>query len=115
MSNKNDPYNYASKKHKTVSEPKNFQDEDLESVAGSVQKEKPTPIEQPEVTPVGGLFGGMRTMLGFGQTPGAPEETTPEWEEFPWERYLIKEDIIKKWKQVDMKLINNLHSNFDVD
>ena len=53
-------------------------------------------------------------MLGFGQTPGA-EETPGDWEEFPWEKYLIKEDIIKKWKQVDMKIINNLHSNFDVD
>jgi hypothetical protein len=69
-----------------------------------------------EVTPTGGLFGGFGTMLGFGVTPGA--DTTPgqpDWEEFPWERYLVKEDIIKKWKQVDMRVINNLHSNFDVD
>ena len=37
MSNKNDPYQYAEKVNKKMNEkPKNFQDSDLESVAGSV-------------------------------------------------------------------------------
>ena len=37
-------------------------------------------------------------MLGFGQTPGGVDTTPGNWEEFPWERYLVKEDIISKWK-----------------
>lgn len=38
-----------------------------------------------------------------------------EWAEFPWERYLVKQDIIKQWKQVDMKYIYHLHANFDLE
>ena len=117
MSNKNDPYQYAEKVNKKMNEkPKNFQDSDLESVAGSVQREKPEEVQEVTPTP-GGLFGRMKTMVGFGVTPGGPE-TTPgefEWEEFPWEKYLVKEDIIYKWRQVDMKVINNLHCNFDAE
>jgi len=53
-----------------------------------------------------------------GSTPGEPIEPVievPVWEEFPWKKYLVEEDIIKKWHKVDMKVINNLHSNFDPD
>ena len=28
---------------------------------------------------------------------------------------MVEEDIIKKWIKVDMKVINNLHANFDPD
>ena len=83
-------------------------------MAGSVQKDKPEVIE--EVTPTPGLFGRMKTMVGFGPTPGGPDITPgADWEEFPWERYLVKEDIIYKWRSVDMKVINNLHCNFDAE
>lgn len=70
--------------------------------------------KQEEPTPGGGFFGGMKTMLGLGPTP-QPEEQLPDWEEFPWAKYLIKEDIIRKWKQVDMRLVNNLLKNFDIE
>ena len=43
--------------------------------------------------PKAGFFGGMKKMLGLVvPTPGADGETPgePEWEEFPWETYLIK-------------------------
>lgn len=69
-----------------------------------------------------GFFGGVRSIFSsFGQsknaTPGGetPGQEQLEWQEFPWERYLIKEDIIKKWKQVDMKYIHHLHANFDLE
>ena len=29
-----------------------------------------------------------------------------EWEEFPWQRIMVEQDIIKKWKNVDMKTVN---------
>ena len=110
----------------------------MESVAGSVQKdiddispEKPkndaTPGETPGgPTPTGAasqfsIFGGLRKALGYKvpeTTPGAPTEPlieVPVWEEFPWKKYLVEEDIIVKWKAVDMKVIHNLHSNFDID
>jgi hypothetical protein len=38
-----------------------------------------------------------------------------EWNEFPWERLLVKENIISRWQSVDMKHINLLHRNFDVE
>ena len=50
-----------------------------------------------------------------GETPGGPVIEVPVWEEFPWKKYLVEEDIIKKWSKVDMKVINNLHSHFDPD
>lgn len=37
------------------------------------------------------------------------------WQEFPWEQVIVKTDIILKWKKVDMKKINRLHANFDLD
>ena len=84
------------------------------------QPEDVTPGETPGGTPGGGFFGGVRNLF-FGQknnnaTPGG--ETPGEdmqWAEFPWERYLIKQDIIKEWKQVDMKYIHHLHANFDLE
>jgi len=29
-----------------------------------------------------------------------------EWQEFPWEKIMVEQDIIKKWKAVDMKTVN---------
>jgi hypothetical protein len=63
----------------------------------------------------------LKKALGYkvaDQTPGEPEKPTNDifvWEEFPWRKYLVEDDIIKKWGAVDMKVINNLHSNFDID
>ena len=62
-------------------------------------------------------------MFGFNMidskiTPGGNDEPRPSeitWEEFPWKKYLIDEDIIKKWSAVDMKYILYLHSNFDIE
>lgn len=45
------------------------------------------------------------------ETPGGE----PTWEEFPWNKYLVQEDIIKKWKSVDMKHINHLLTHFDIE
>jgi|TARA_B110000285_G_C14541084_1_gene345011 hypothetical protein len=48
--------------------------------------------DSPKPTP-GGFFGGMKKMFGLGITPGGEDEVTPgepEWEEFPWNDYLIK-------------------------
>ncbi len=86
------------------------------SAAGSLIKEETAPVDENQkndektadqdnekvvaTTTLGGFFGGMRNMLGFGQTPGeddTPEGDTPfenkayeyKWEEFPWEKYLI--------------------------
>lgn len=42
-------------------------------------------------------------------------EREPVWQEFPWEQVIVKTDIIQKWKKVDMKKINRLHANFDLD
>ena len=58
-------------------------------------------------------------MFGFGTTPGetpggedaTPTGDTPQIDEFPWEKYLIKEDIIKKWK-VDMKEVASLLDSY---
>ena len=47
--------------------------------------------DSPKETP-GGFFGGMKKIFGIGVTPGEDEVTPgePEWEEFPWNDYLIK-------------------------
>lgn len=54
-------------------------------------------------TPGGqGFFGGVKNMFfGFGKSNTTPGGETPGgeddmgWVEFPWEKYLIKQDIIK--------------------
>ena len=78
------------------------------SVAGSVQKEDDIKAEEETPsgetpggpTPSGNFLDGMKHMLGLAKKE--EEDITPdpilEWQEFPWERYLIQEDIIKKWK-----------------
>lgn len=89
----------------------------MESVAGSVQKDIDditpekgkngvTPGETPGgPTPKGSasqfsIFGGLRKALGYkveDHTPGEGNEPVtdiPVWEEFPWRKYLIEEDII---------------------
>jgi hypothetical protein len=38
-----------------------------------------------------------------------------EWQEFPWEQIIIKTDIIKKWSKVDVKYVNLLHANYDLE
>lgn len=108
MSNKNDPYNYAEmyqNQKKEAREKLNVQDSELESVAGSVQRDsmpkeetddkKPEVVEKEEQTPGGG--GGFWGIFGLGKTPdptpGEPDEEEP-WQEFPWKKYLIEEDII---------------------
>lgn len=58
---------------------------------------------------VGQFFGNL---FGFNRNHKKNEE---EWQEFPWEKYLIKEDIIAKWKQVDVNEINVLLRHFDPD
>ena len=107
----------------------------MESVAGSVQRdnedsspEKGKAEKTPGQTPEGpsqyqySIFGRLKKTLGYevqgvtpGETPGGPVIDVPVWEEFPWKKYLVEEDIIKKWSKVDMKVINNLHSHFDPD
>ena len=42
-------------------------------------------------------------------------EEENKWKEFPWEDIMIKTDVIKKWSKVDMKYINHLHTNFDIE
>jgi hypothetical protein len=54
--------------------------------------------------------------MGSHETPGKPkDEEVFKWKEFPWEKYLVQEDIIQKWKKVDVNEINNLIKNFDTD
>jgi len=97
----------------------NIQDSDLESLAGSVQRKKmeetpggPTP-EGP-VTP-GGFFGNLGNLLGLKhETPGKGDDLL-KWKEFPWEKYIVQEDIIAKWKKIDMAEVNNLLRNFNAE
>ena len=42
-------------------------------------------------------------------------EDDNKWQEFPWEKIIIKTDVIKKWSKVDTKYINQLHANFDTE
>ena len=109
------------------------EDGDLENDSGSKEKEG-TPKEADSPSPdkgdfdeseahsskgKPGLFGGIGSMFGFGtipeETPDGEEATpmgdTPQIEEFPWEKYLIKEDVIKKWK-IDMKEVNLLLDSY---
>ena len=67
----------------------------------------------------GGLMAGTTPAGPQDATPGNKDETPdgeiPQWEEFPWHKYLVQDDIIKKWKDVDMKHIKYLHANFDIE
>jgi len=46
-------------------------------------------------------------MFRFKSDAGAPKDKNiEEWEEFPWEKIMVEQDIIKKWKDVDMKTVN---------
>jgi hypothetical protein len=61
------------------------------------------------------LFGGIGSLLGLNKNNDVKEPSTtpdfqdnfvtmtPQVEDFPWEKYLIEEDIISMWKVVDMK------------
>ena len=85
-----------------------MQDSDNDSMEGTKKKEEETPGG-----PTPGFFGNIGTLLGLtnSETPGEPFK----WKEFPWERYMVKEDIINKWKKVDVGEINNLLRNFDAE
>ena len=58
------------------------------------------------------LFSNIANFFKKSKDDGANE---PVWQEFPWEQVIVKTDIILKWKKVDMKKINRLHANFDLD
>jgi len=45
-------------------------------------------------------------MFRFKSDASPKEEKVEEWEEFPWEKIMVEQDIIKKWKAVDMKKVN---------
>ena len=113
MSNKNDPFNYANVQHKTTRDI-NVQDSDLESIAGSVQKQNDNDVTPGElITPGGpdhhpGFFSSIGNLLGLkkndNETPGNDDQYDEngdpifQWEEFPWAKYLVTENIITKWK-----------------
>lgn len=65
------------------------------------------------------FFEGIGNIFGFGKKTEARldelENKHIPWEEFPWNKFLIEEDIIKKWEKVDMKHINHLLANFDIE
>ena len=65
----------------------------------------------------GGPSGLKKLVLGgFGGILGYKNKAKgPAFNEFPWEKYLIKEDIIRKWKRVDMAEVNLLLRSYDVE
>ena len=54
-----------------------------------------------------GIVGKFANMFRF-KSDSNPKESkvVEEWEEFPWEKIMVDQDIIKKWKAVDMKTVN---------
>jgi hypothetical protein len=92
------------------------------SVAGSIimtQDNSDLVDDKSQKTP-----GLLTNLLGFVRQMGKQTEEEASmprgselliWSEFPWERYLLKEDIISKWRSVDMKHINKLHRHFDAE
>jgi len=53
------------------------------------------------------LVDKFANMFRFKSDAGAPKDKNiEEWEEFPWEKIMVEQDIIKKWKDVDMKTVN---------
>lgn len=97
------------------------------SVAGSIQShggdtarsEEKKETESPEkVTPKpenAGFLRGFGAMFGFGGKDAKGANLSREAIEFPWTKYLIEEDVIKRWSAVDMKQVYHLHANFDIE
>ena len=83
MSNKNDPYNYSHA-------PKQSQ---LQGEQKSIEAEQ---IEEEEKEQVG-IVDRLSSLFTFGN------KTDEEWKEFPWEDIIVKQDIRKKWPNVDMR------------
>lgn len=60
------------------------------------------------------VLGGIGGLLGY-KNNQKREDNITIFKEFPWERYLIKEDIIKKWRKVDMNEVAHLLRNYDIE
>ena len=84
------------------------------SVAGSIQsngetgrsggKDKEETPASPKDKPEGaGFLRGFGAMFGFGGKDAKGGDGTSRGVEFPWTKYLIEEDVMKKWSSVDMK------------
>ena len=55
------------------------------------------------------FFANIRNLFTFKNSNKPVEPEPAKWEEFPWENIIVKTDIIKKWADVDMKKIRDLH------
>ena len=64
-----------------------------------------------------GFLQRITNFFNFGSNKNEEDknEDGDKWEEFPWEDIMIKTDVIKKWDQVDMRYIQYLHANFDIE
>ena len=64
-----------------------------------------------------GFLERITSFFSFGSNKNEEDKNDEldKWEEFPWEDIMIKTDVIKKWDKVDMRYIQYLHANFDIE
>ena len=91
-----------------------YTDHEMEDILGSIvsgqeEGENHTSSNQTQQT---SLFSNI---ANFFKKSKDEADREPVWQEFPWEQVIVKTDIIQKWKKVDIKKINRLHANFDLD
>jgi hypothetical protein len=120
MSNKNDPYSYALsyQQSQLQGEQKNLvnNDEEMVEILGSMVNQDSEQSENDGSQNngslmQGGLFSKLSSVFGIGNKSAVT--FPPSWTEFPWDDILVKTDVIKKWKAVDMKHVNLLLTGFD--
>ena len=95
------------------------QDPELISIAGSVHSRSASPVPRVRKDAIDGTPGeeqpgflkGIGNMI-FGKSE---DETSVRSPQFPWKKYLIEGDVMRRWKTVDMRQVQHLHANFDID
>lgn len=98
------------------------QDPELISIAGSIRSRSASPKpeeekkdaaeETPGADESNGFLSGIGNMI-FGKREQPEEVKRPK--QFPWKQYLIEDDVMKRWATVDMRQVQHLHANFDID
>ena len=111
MSNKNDPYNYGQcYQQQMQGGQKNLieQDSELDDIMS-------TPAHRSEENEEESKEDESESWMKRISQIFKPSEEENKWKEFPWEDIMVKTNVIKKWSKVDMKYINQLHTNFDTE
>ena len=87
----------------------------MEDILGTIGKEESTNGDETKASKNNETDVNIFVKFGKLFKFGNEDKSKYRWKEFPWEETIIKNDVIKKWDCVDMKVVNQLHANFDTE